>query len=550
MNCAARRARSSASTTPPWRARRGADPADDNAGDPVLDPAIAAYTAAFDSYAPTALGYRTERPYRVAAARGVAAVELGWRARGEGGLGLALSSLEDTLLLHPNTRLLIVNGRYDLVTPYLASRWLVDQLAVPAAVRAAIGLRVYEGGHMMYMRPQLARRAGRRCRGPLRHPGCRAAAVTAGAGRCRRRPRRVQRDRVHERDLVCVCGLAAVDGAVCARSRPGSSGCFSSRALPARWRCRAASSPGRTNPTARPRPTSWRASPARSRHGGVVAVAAAAPAAAARSRSSPRVWARDGRPLLILDGIGNPHNLGAIVRSAAYFGVVRIVLADRPEQALPSAASYRIAEGALDRVTLYRAPLSAALPALKPALSDRRHRARTRRPGLPRLRRDRPVALILGNEESGVDPAILALCDTVVTIPGSGRVQSLECRGRGRGPALRPDLGMSRRRAPPSAARAPRAARRRPRARLRDGAMHERRGFERRQGFAARLAAQPAEACRQGGFNTRRCSFKSHGLRHHSVFACFQLPSSSTMPSRRCRIVPDRPAARRRGRRR
>ena len=130
----------------------GADPWDDHAGDPVLDPAIAAYTAAFDSYAPEALGYRTERPYRVLPRE----VSRQWNwdaARGEGGLGLALSSLEDTLLLHPATRLLIVNGRYDLVTPYLASRWLIDQLAVPAAVRAAIGLRVYEGGHMMYMRP-------------------------------------------------------------------------------------------------------------------------------------------------------------------------------------------------------------------------------------------------------------------------------------------------------------------------------------------------------------------------------------------------------------
>jgi len=58
------------------------------------------------------------------------------------------------LLAYPETRLLIVNGRYDLVTPYLASRWLIDQLSVPASLRAAIRLRVYEGGHMMYMRPQ------------------------------------------------------------------------------------------------------------------------------------------------------------------------------------------------------------------------------------------------------------------------------------------------------------------------------------------------------------------------------------------------------------
>ena len=131
-----------------------ANPWDDHAGDPVLDPAIAAYTAAFDSYAPEWLGYRTEQPYRVLARE--VSREWNWDAArgGDGGLGLALSSLEDTLLQHSATKLLIANGRYDLVTPYLASRWLVDQLAVPEAVRAAIGLRVYEGGHMMYMRPK------------------------------------------------------------------------------------------------------------------------------------------------------------------------------------------------------------------------------------------------------------------------------------------------------------------------------------------------------------------------------------------------------------
>jgi TrmH RNA methyltransferase len=37
----------------------------------------------------------------------------------------------------------------------------------------------------------------------------------------------------------------------------------------------------------------------------------------------------------------------------------------------------------------------------------------------------RPVALVLGNEETGLDPATVAACDEVMTIPGSGRVQSL-----------------------------------------------------------------------------------------------------------------------------
>jgi carboxypeptidase C (cathepsin A) len=132
----------------------GADPANDNAGDPVLDAAVAANTAAFQTYAADALGYRTEQPYRVLPRE--VSREWNWDAarEGGGGLGLPLSALENTLLAYPETRLLIVNGRYDLVTPYLASRWLIDQLSVPASLRAAIRLRVYEGGHMMYMRPQ------------------------------------------------------------------------------------------------------------------------------------------------------------------------------------------------------------------------------------------------------------------------------------------------------------------------------------------------------------------------------------------------------------
>ena len=135
-------------------ARPTADnPWNDTAGDPMLDPAIAAYTAAFAIHAVETLGYRTERPYRVLPRE--VSRQWNWDAArdGERGLGLALSSLEAVMLERPYTRLLIAHGRYDLVTPYLASRWLVDQLALTAAQRNAVRLRVYEGGHMMYMRP-------------------------------------------------------------------------------------------------------------------------------------------------------------------------------------------------------------------------------------------------------------------------------------------------------------------------------------------------------------------------------------------------------------
>jgi carboxypeptidase C (cathepsin A) len=118
----------------------------------VLDNATAAYTQAFNIYAPDELGYHTELPYRVLS-RDVSR-QWGWEGadHGEDGLGLALSGLQAALIEHPATKVLIANGRYDLVTPYFGSRWLIDQLSVPAAVHDAIRLTVYDGGHMMYMR--------------------------------------------------------------------------------------------------------------------------------------------------------------------------------------------------------------------------------------------------------------------------------------------------------------------------------------------------------------------------------------------------------------
>ena len=134
----------------------------DRAGDPVLQPAVAAYGMAFNAYLVEALGVHTDQPYRVLP-RDVSQ-QWNWQSEREHSSdGLAMSSLEAALLEHPSMKVLIASGRYDLVTPYLSARWLVDQLEIPEATRSAIQLRVYDGGHMLYMRPasraQLARDA-------------------------------------------------------------------------------------------------------------------------------------------------------------------------------------------------------------------------------------------------------------------------------------------------------------------------------------------------------------------------------------------------------
>jgi len=163
-------------------------------------------------------------------------------------------------------------------------------------------------------------------------------------------------------------------------------------------------------------------------HGGIVAVIAARPL----RRVTPDVlaaWAQAQAPLLLLDRVSNANNLGAIVRSAAYFGVRAVVVPDAPGQALPGDAAYRVAEGGMEFVEFYRVP---SLPEFCAALKRSHYLIGTSLRGTqlsPREVRDRglprPPAIVLGNEEKGIAPGVAAACDRLVKIPGAETVESL-----------------------------------------------------------------------------------------------------------------------------
>lgn len=161
-------------------------------------------------------------------------------------------------------------------------------------------------------------------------------------------------------------------------------------------------------------------------HGGVVALAEPRPVA----RFDPdaaAAWAGAGQALLVLDGIGNPHNLGAIARTAAFFGAHKLLLSEHKAQAMPSDAAYRVARGGLDHIDVYRADdIAAVLAGVRPHYRVVGAALGGTAVPLERLVRDgRPVALVLGNEEGGLPATTLAACETVVEISGSGAVQSL-----------------------------------------------------------------------------------------------------------------------------
>ena len=64
----------------------------------------------------------------------------------------SIGELQEARALDPSMRILIAQGYTDLATPYLAGRFLVDQMP-PLAKAEPIRVETYLGGHMMYLRP-------------------------------------------------------------------------------------------------------------------------------------------------------------------------------------------------------------------------------------------------------------------------------------------------------------------------------------------------------------------------------------------------------------
>jgi TrmH RNA methyltransferase len=159
-------------------------------------------------------------------------------------------------------------------------------------------------------------------------------------------------------------------------------------------------------------------------HGGVVAVVDA-PKLRAPSVEEVAGWAAKRTPLLLLDRIGNAHNLGAIARTAAFFGLGHVVIPAHPSAALPGEAAYRVSEGGLEQLEVWLVPDLAKF-ARQLVAAGYEVAGAAARGGRPETSSGgRPVALVLGNEEHGLSPEVTAACSRLVTIPGSDRVESL-----------------------------------------------------------------------------------------------------------------------------
>ena len=170
-----------------------------------------------------------------------------------------------------------------------------------------------------------------------------------------------------------------------------------------------------------------------SHHQGVVAMIYA-PKIEGASDADLETWAGSGKTSVFLCGVGNDHNLGAIVRSAAFFNADTVILSGGAEL---TTSAYRVAEGGMEyvdfrAVTNPAAFLRDASRRMITIAADPRARIRIR--DLPAVIAALPasrngaypgILLVLGNEEAGLAPEIEAACSIRARIPGTGTVESL-----------------------------------------------------------------------------------------------------------------------------
>ena len=160
-------------------------------------------------------------------------------------------------------------------------------------------------------------------------------------------------------------------------------------------------------------------------HQGVVAVASSVPAANFYDFLKPRPAGSLPGIVVLLDGIEDPQNLGAIVRTSLAAGAQGIVIPERRAAGLTETVA-RTSAGALAHLPVARVTnLSRAMEEMKEAgywligLDERAEKRHTE------IDFKTSVGIVLGGEGKGLHALVRERCDFLVSIPTTGPVRAL-----------------------------------------------------------------------------------------------------------------------------
>jgi len=117
--------------------------------DPTGSATMPPFTSVFNNYLRTELNYRVDMPYNVSAPRGPND-RWDWGSAIEGFPDTA-TAMRQAIVKNPYLKILVMEGYYDLATPYYAANYTINHLNLPQKYRDNISYATYDAGHMVYL---------------------------------------------------------------------------------------------------------------------------------------------------------------------------------------------------------------------------------------------------------------------------------------------------------------------------------------------------------------------------------------------------------------
>jgi carboxypeptidase C (cathepsin A) len=114
--------------------------------DPSYNVVQGSYTAMFNDYIRTQLKYETDLPYEILTGR----VQPWNYGQYQNQYVNVAENLRQAMTQNPSLKVLVINGYYDLATPFFATEYTVSHLGLDPSMSGHVTLSYCEAGHMMY----------------------------------------------------------------------------------------------------------------------------------------------------------------------------------------------------------------------------------------------------------------------------------------------------------------------------------------------------------------------------------------------------------------